>query len=78
MRRVSLIPHTAAATRCATRVGVEVNLEADLIAKYVTRRLLVRPGSTRVSPSRSCRSGVCMSDTKAPTTENAAHTTVAA
>ncbi len=45
--RVSLIPHTVAATTLRDlRVGAEVNLEADLIGKYV-RAYLVRPG---VSP----------------------------
>jgi len=43
--RVSLIPHTVAATTLRDlRVGAEVNLEADLIGKYV-RAYLVRPGS---------------------------------
>ncbi len=44
--RVSLIPHTVAATTLRDlRVGAEVNLEADLIGKYV-HAYLVRPGST--------------------------------
>lgn len=45
--RVSLIPHTVAATTLRDlRVGDEVNLEADLIGKYV-RAYLVRPGSAQ-------------------------------
>ncbi len=45
--RVSLIPHTVAATTLRElRVGAEVNLEADLIGKYV-HAYLVRPGSTQ-------------------------------
>ena len=43
--RVSLIPHTAAATTLGDR-RARVNLEADLIAKYV-HAYLVRPGSTQ-------------------------------
>ena len=45
--RVSLIPHTVAATTLRDlRVGAEVNLEADLIGKYV-HAYLVRPGSAQ-------------------------------
>jgi riboflavin synthase len=45
--RVSLIPHTVAATTLRDlRVGTEVNLEADLIGKYV-RAYLVRPESSQ-------------------------------
>jgi riboflavin synthase len=45
--RVSLIPHTVAATTLRDlRVGDEVNLEADLIGKYV-RAYLARSGSTQ-------------------------------
>jgi riboflavin synthase len=45
--RVSLIPHTVAATTLRDlRVGDEVNLEADLIGKYV-HAYLVRPGSAQ-------------------------------
>ena len=45
--RVSLIPHTVAATTLRDlAVGAEVNLEADLIGKYV-RAYLVRSGSTQ-------------------------------
>lgn len=45
--RVSLIPHTVAATTLRElRVGAEVNFEADLIGKYV-HAYLVRPGSTQ-------------------------------
>jgi len=45
--RVSLIPHTVAATTLRDlRVGDELNLEADLIGKYV-RAYLARPGSTQ-------------------------------
>ena len=45
--RVSLIPHTVAATTLRDlRIGAEVNLEADLIGKYV-HAYLVRPGSTQ-------------------------------
>ena len=45
--RVSLIPHTVAATTLRDlRRGAEVNLEADLIGKYV-HAYLVRPGSTQ-------------------------------
>jgi len=45
--RVSLIPHTVAATTLRDlRVGDELNLEADLIGKYV-RAYLVRPGSAQ-------------------------------
>jgi riboflavin synthase len=45
--RVSLIPHTVAATTLRDlRVGAEVNLEADLIGKYV-RAYLVRPGASQ-------------------------------
>ena len=45
--RISLIPHTVAATTLsALRVGAEVNLEADVIGKYV-RAYLARPGSAQ-------------------------------
>jgi riboflavin synthase len=45
--RVSLIPHTVAATTLRDlRVGDEVNLEADLIGKYVCA-YLARPGSAQ-------------------------------
>jgi riboflavin synthase len=45
--RVSLIPHTVAATTLRDlRVGDEVNLEADLIGKYV-RAYLTRSGSAQ-------------------------------
>jgi riboflavin synthase len=45
--RVSLIPHTVAATTLRDlRVGDEVNLEADLIGKYV-RAYLSRSGSAQ-------------------------------
>ena len=45
--RVSLFPHTVAATTLRDlRVGDEVNLEADLIGKYV-HAYLVRPGSAQ-------------------------------
>ena len=45
--RVSLIPHTVAATTLRDlRIGDEVNLEADLIGKYV-HAYLVRPGSAQ-------------------------------
>ena len=45
--RVSLIPHTVAATTLRDlRVGDQVNLEADLIGKYV-RAYLARPGSAQ-------------------------------
>jgi riboflavin synthase len=45
--RVSLIPHTVAATTLRDlAVGDEVNLEADLIGKYV-RAYLARSGSTQ-------------------------------
>ncbi len=45
--RVSLIPHTVAATTLRDlRAGDEVNLEADLIGKYV-RAYLARPGSAQ-------------------------------
>jgi len=45
--RISLIPHTVAATTLRDlRVGAEVNLEADVIGKYV-HAYLVRPGSAQ-------------------------------
>ena len=45
--RVSLIPHTVAATTLRDlRIGDEVNLEADLIGKYV-RAYLSRSGSAQ-------------------------------
>ena len=45
--RISLIPHTVAATTLRDlRVGAEVNLEADVIGKYV-HAYLARPGSAQ-------------------------------
>ena len=47
--RVSLIPHTVAATTLRDlRAGDEVNLEADLIGKYVARLPCHDPGPPRV------------------------------